>query len=505
MEDIFVNRSSWWPLWRTNLDLVWGSAETDTLRSFAALALSGLEPTLLAILLVAFATATGDRRRFLPPVELHVVHNDELAGSEHGLSCLMILGLCYLNHLQPRRAWSVYRRANSLLQLNGIHLRHKGSPKRESIFWQLFHADRWVSLMIGLPYMVLDHLTDVSIGTVEELSASTYLYRHLAVLTGRVVDCLNEAKGPSLATALQVEEHMHDILTQLPLGYLDIKHIRTCEDQEEKMTRLYRSVHLHQLRAYLHVSFFLRPSRSDRYDYSRMTCVNDSRKLVEAYVEIFATNPAAASDGCVLNCTAFTAAVVLLIHATGIDGRDDGTPVARPRASYDWQLIYRTLDALKYGQSGIAGALCRQCYDALATLIKCARSDSVEKATIVLPYFGTVTCKPVTHHDRPFAAAEPHRGTMQAIATPDSMAPAISDPSLAGTFAGNGNGDLPFDGIQFDYTGPFTHEGPLTSWLPSEWPGMQTTAGGEMAWNGDFGANNQWDWINADLPPSMMF
>ncbi|KAK3648242.1 hypothetical protein LTR56_007655 [Elasticomyces elasticus] len=69
---IFETRSSWWPLWRKSLDLVWGSAETTTLKSFATHAIAEADPCLLAILLVAFATATGDRKRFLSPVEAHM-------------------------------------------------------------------------------------------------------------------------------------------------------------------------------------------------------------------------------------------------------------------------------------------------------------------------------------------------------------------------------------------------------------------------------------------------
>ena len=34
---------------------------------------------------------------------------------------LMGLGLCLMSALRPRRAWMVYRKANTLLQLAGIH------------------------------------------------------------------------------------------------------------------------------------------------------------------------------------------------------------------------------------------------------------------------------------------------------------------------------------------------------------------------------------------------
>lgn len=132
MSALFDDKSSWWPLWRESLGLVWGGTDSTTLRMFAAQALTDGHPCLLGILLVALAISTGDLRTYLLPVERRILNDDELAGTEHGLSCLMALGLCYMNALQPRRAWTVYRRANTLLQLNGIHLTANRQSRSQS-------------------------------------------------------------------------------------------------------------------------------------------------------------------------------------------------------------------------------------------------------------------------------------------------------------------------------------------------------------------------------------
>lgn len=70
----------------------------------------------------------------------------------------MGLGLIYLNIMQPHRALNIYRRANGLLQLNEIHRTVERSKKTQSIFWQIFLADRRVSLIVGLPYSVTESL-----------------------------------------------------------------------------------------------------------------------------------------------------------------------------------------------------------------------------------------------------------------------------------------------------------------------------------------------------------
>lgn len=114
-DDILDNQSSWWPLYRGTLGLVWGEEECESLRAFALQGLKAKHPSLLGILLTSLAISTGDLQRYLPAVERRIVNVDEYAGCEYGLGCLMALGLCYISSLQPRRAWTIYRRANALL------------------------------------------------------------------------------------------------------------------------------------------------------------------------------------------------------------------------------------------------------------------------------------------------------------------------------------------------------------------------------------------------------
>lgn len=222
MTDILDNHSSWWPLYREAMSLHWSSEEEGgSLRSLAMQAFSEGHPSLLALLLVCFAISTGELQRYLPPVERRVLSDDDYAATEYGFNAMMATGLCYMGSLQPRRAWTIYRRANSLLQLHGLHQKRR-SLKQEHVFWQLFHADRWVSLIIGLPYMMPDHFCDVTLPPKEETSTHVWLYRNFALITGRLVDTLHSVKGPSLAAAMAVDEELESIIPELPKGFLDL-------------------------------------------------------------------------------------------------------------------------------------------------------------------------------------------------------------------------------------------------------------------------------------------
>lgn len=508
-DDILDNKSSWWPLYRDTLGLVWGEEECESLRAFAVQALKAKHPSLIGILLTSLAISTGDLQKYLPAVERRIVNVDEYAGCEYGLGCLMALGLCYISSLQPRRAWTIYRRANALLQLNGLHVRRK-TEKHELLFWQLFHADRWVSLMIGLPYCISEDFCDVAVQSMGEISPGTWLYRQLGLLTGLVIDCLQNVKGPTWTSILRVEERMDEIKAQLPVQYMDLNDIRTCTDLSDKYTRLYRLIHWHQLRAHIHLPFLLRSGTQERYRFNRECCVEDCRRLLEGYLEIFDTDPAVAAFGTVLNFTAFVAAVIVLMNVACYQQ----TPQAQ--ADQDWRMLYRVMDAIKHGgTTDVAGLICRKCHTALEQLVSSARlpDEGEIPKRVVLPYFGTlIITKPVSQSVSGRAADQPDQSVQAATMTGDRRDWTTSTTvtsALSTTFnvgmngpAMNTNismhdGQNPGAGLSFAYNGPF---------LPPDDPfgyGSLPVTGSGFGWFDDFDMGADWSWLTADLPPTV--
>ncbi|EME83161.1 uncharacterized protein MYCFIDRAFT_174639 [Pseudocercospora fijiensis CIRAD86] len=548
METIFNQYSSWWPLYRDTLGLLWGKAY-DSLRSFAGEILRAPSPSALALLLVSFAIGTGDRQRFLPVVEKTVVNDDEYASTEAGLNCLMAVRcppsvvivfiekkivLHTIDHqasaLQPRRAFLVYRRATSLLQLSNMHSR-RTSDRHDAIFWPLFHADRWASLMIGLPYSLPDHIYD----------PGDYLYKRLGIITGKVIDCLQSIKGAHLSATIKVEEEMEAVKSQLPSGYLDLNDIRMCTNLPEKYTRLYRVVHFHQLRAYVHLPFFFRSEEEPRYDFSRRTVVEDSTRLLEAplvslwlriafprlgfmltllpftfrYLEVFETDPVMASNGTVMNFTAFTAAVVLLLDLVGYGAREE--PGSRPHSAardHKLHLVYRTLDAIKAGsETKISGLLCRKCYESLQHLLRSAYDVEGSEDRFVLPYFGVITmikkgqCESLEADMVKKQLEQQQQSTPSAPPTFDhTLAQHLSTSELAP--AGQANNldmhDPNFGlGMSFAYQGPFLAGSAADYWGFEDSDMMNFATHTSMGWNGDASTGADWNWLNSDLPPNL--
>lgn len=391
MKDIFQHRSDWWSGWRQSLALSWGDEEDATLESFAARAFASGHPSLLANLLICFSIGADDQSKYLPLVERWILYDDELAGCDAGLQCLMGLGLILLSIMQPRRAWNVFRRANGLLQLSGIHRARNRSERTELLFWQLFHADRWASLIVGLPYSVPERLCNLRIPPISASPPATFHYRHFAVLTGRVIDCLQDVNGWSLSTVIQVQEQMDSITAQLPHGYLDLSQIAVCANSTERYTRLMRVAHVNQLKSLLHLPLFLqRTENNDAHEYSRKICVSGSRLLLEAYLQVHAGS--LFPNGVTANLesfAAFTSAIILFLNllSTRHHELSDQGP-----AGHDEYLIQSTMAAIKDCSTAPSALLCRQCYTSLETLVASSRElAGGDVRNVVLPFFGTVS------------------------------------------------------------------------------------------------------------------
>ncbi|PPJ53218.1 hypothetical protein CBER1_11752 [Cercospora berteroae] len=394
------------------------------MRAFVAETIVDNDPSVLALLLVCFALSTSDYQRYLPPVEEHIVNIDRYAGTAHGLNTLMALGLCY------------------------------------------------VSLMIGLPYTLPDHFCDLTVAPLATLEPATWLYRQLCIVSGRIIDLLqrHDTRGPILSSALAIEERISEIRAELPTEYLDMDQVRACLDPLDKSTRLYRVVHVHLLHVYVHLPFFFRSEKEARFAFSRQRCIDESRELLVAYLEIFDTDHRMAANGTVLNLTAFTAAAVVLLGQTdyGRSCQKHYHEIQPPRQVQDLDLIIRTRDMIKCAaETKIAGRLSAKCYEALSALMSSAQSSDVNPHHVVLPYFGTVT---ITHRMSPgIQPSETQRtdgqdrepGSMPAAhraETQPAMQPRMMDTDLGAACPDIASIPWRQDvswGTSFTYSGPF--------------------------------------------------
>lgn len=237
-----------------------------------------------------------------------------------------------------------------------------------------------------------ENLCDLYIPPIEKTTPVEYHYRHMTLLTGRVIDCLQSVQGPSLSTAIAIDEQIDEVTGHLPSGYVDLAQISVCQDAKEKYIRIFRVAQIHQLKSFLYLPLFLQPTGygqgHDRQGYARTACVSSARAVLEAFMEIYESNPSTASidNGIKLTgFTALTAAVILFLSLTG--------ELRGEQRRHDEGLINRTNVALEGCSEGKPRSLCGQCHTTLETLVASSRAigrgAAVQKVTV--PYFGVLS------------------------------------------------------------------------------------------------------------------
>ena len=108
----------------------------------------------------------------------------------------MLQGVWHSNAGKPRRAWLCFRRALDIALLMGLHrisrfstkgLNTAHSERLREIWWFIFEADRYIALILGLPYGISNKHCDLELGGQNTSLEGIYL-RKLAIITAEIVD-----------------------------------------------------------------------------------------------------------------------------------------------------------------------------------------------------------------------------------------------------------------------------------------------------------------------------
>ncbi|KAH8426599.1 uncharacterized protein LDX57_004334 [Aspergillus melleus] len=479
---IFNSRSGWWEVWREAFGLAWGHMSDSSLEKFATRAVRSGRPSSLGSLLICFAFSTGEHDRYLAPVERWALSDEGLSAHEEDFQCMMGLGLGLLSALQPRRAWIVYRKANTLLQLAGIHRTHRRSESLDLVFWQLFGADRWASLLVGLPYSVPDRLCDLYIPPLDQSSPIIFHSRHMTLLTGRVIDCLQSSEGLSLAAVVAVGEEIDKVTSQLPRDYLSMGQIFACREVKEQSARLYRLMQIYQLKTFLYLPLFLQDCeieqrqeqnlyQSQRHGarFSRVACVDNARSLLESFLALYNLDPAKAIMDNSVKLTGFTALAAAVVVFLNLLADHPTSTVSESGNESDRILIRRTIEVLQTLSEGQPRSLCGQCHQALADLIHSSQTlNRGGSRQIAVPYFGLVEISRGGDHEASTNSSGTHEQHMASL----DFLTAEPDPGVENNHVSDLSDNDPlafptfFDDVVFTYEGPWGIPD-----MESFWPG----------------------------------
>ncbi|KAI2482891.1 Brassinin detoxification factor 1 [Pyrenophora tritici-repentis] len=403
---ILNSNSEWWQTWRRKCS---GTSGTEqSLPRFAAHALTTGNIGAIATVVLAVGISSSDdyddAERYFEAVDRWFLSDDEYAASLEGIECLILKSKWYADVGQPRRAWIAYRKGLMYAQLMGLHRKRTSSAAHESIWWSLYHGDRFLSLLLGLPYGISDAHCDL---TMPELSEAPYIHPMVAMtklsqLAGKVIDRNQGVAEQSFAWALQLDQELEDLWKRLDPVWIDYTELLADAkaNAAELRERIMGQMVFHQIRVYLHLPFMLKSALNSRFSYSRIACLNGSREVLRLYQSLRTGTVEPLYECKAIDFIGFTAAVLLLLGLlnTTMPPQPSAIPSAKD-IEEDVRLIEISIDIFRRASSEKGGRVAAQSAQVLEKMMgkfKGTTDDcdnSHEQSDFVIPYFGTVSIK----------------------------------------------------------------------------------------------------------------
>ena len=409
--------------------------------------------------------------RFVSTVNKLVVVDDEIAATVEGIECMALEAKYQVNMGRPRRAWLLYTRAISFAQLLGFHRlanhpdKNSNDYKRQVSIWQhLVLGDRFMSLVLGLPYSVPDafctpymNSNNNPVSIPKPYNDADGYIQHSLQLIGRLVDRNQSVTPMAYSATLSLDQQLDDLAAAQDPSWWTTEMFPGALS-EDHFDRLQVQFFHYQIKVLLHMPFMLRPhnTHDKRYQYSHTQALEGARGMIR-YYEALRTNKSLGPYICkLLDFQTFTAAMLLVLNLCGYSAQHrSATSIPQPDLEQDQrdsEMIDLTISLLRGAAEEVGGVVAAQSAQALEMIArvrhmtpemaKACTIEEMERSTcqISVPYFGTITIgagkqfipiKPGTYPkpgEKPLKPASvPNQNV--GLPTPPSLASSSSQPS----------------------------------------------------------------------------
>ena len=337
-------------------------------------------------------------------VDRLIISDDYFAATLPGIECHMIFTKYHMNEGRPRKAWLVNRRAIEFAQLSGMHLStakppHPGDTlfeRRLRTWCQMICNDRFISLILGLPYVVSDGALAPQVEMAVRRKASvldTYMLQ-LGVIAGKIIDRNQDHDKLSLSSTMRLEQDLEDIEKQTP-GYWWDPNTHNTQDERyyERITMQFTH---YTLRLIIHMPFMLKFSTDRKFQYCHSAAVESAQNGLQLY-KILRTR--VKPYFCkICDFFAFMMAMLLAIHLIGRSGEVVNSSKEQNRR--DWALLSEITALLRHAGTESGGAVASESANILENIIRCHEDGRFsaqvwdQACKITVPYFGTITVGP---------------------------------------------------------------------------------------------------------------
>ena len=343
-----------------------------------------------------------------------VLGDDELAGTVDGVECFILRAKYELNCGRIRKSWLTQRRAISLAELAGIPKRPANpmtdmsqSIRRESLWKFLYLSDRYLSLLLGLPYGPTEIHSDwgnnggaYAQGT-NNLDFKEHYASRLASIMGHIIDRNQQLPSNNM---LPLTFKIEGELTELAASMADDWWKTDFElgpTGKQIYCQLLPQFWHHQARAFLHLPFMLKATTDRRFEYNKTATLESARAMIACYRVV---RPALGFGSLIckmVDFLAFTGAMILVLNLLDHHGKSDVSD--HSETDRDQELILITTSLLQRASVETNGLVVTQAAKALEMFsdIKglfspLRKMESPCTAKIVIPFFGTVVFGPGT-------------------------------------------------------------------------------------------------------------
>ncbi|KAL1862397.1 hypothetical protein Plec18170_001223 [Paecilomyces lecythidis] len=338
-----------------------------------------------------------------------IINDDDFAATFPGIECQMLLSKYHTNVGRPRKAWLACRHAIEYAQLTGLHLltakpRRPGDElyeRRLRLWTNLVSSDRFLSLILGLPYSVPDDAYSKQVQAIIQGQMSNFerYVARIGVFMGQVIDRNQRPGEMSLPETLRLDQELEEMTKEMPSNWWD----PNASDQytiSENCDRLMSLFYHNFLRSLLHLPFMLKSNSDKRCKYCRDAALESSRSGLDAYNHLRALagiNPYICK---VLDFFAFTLGMLLVVHLLG--SSEELENYSRMQDEKDWQLVNKTTDSLRRAAAESGGTVAAQSVNILGMICDngqsadscCDSASGSRSCKITVPFFGTITVAP---------------------------------------------------------------------------------------------------------------
>ncbi|KAF2112471.1 hypothetical protein BDV96DRAFT_614309 [Lophiotrema nucula] len=434
LNQILNSNTEWWEVWRKKCS---GTSNGQSLPQFAARALAENNIGAIGTVILSVGVCADDDNvdKYIDAVDRWVLSDDEYAATLEGMECLILKAKWYADVGQPRRAWIAHRKGLMYAQLMGLHRKRTSSAAHESIWWSLYHGDRFLSLLLGLPYGVLDTHCDLTLPEMPgEFMAPLIFMNRISILAGKVIDRNQGIAEQSFAWALQLDQELEDLYKKLDPRWLEITELLSDPESNaaDLRERLMGQMVYHQIRVYLHLPFMLKSQSNSRFTYSRTACLNGSRAVLKLYQALRAGQTQPLYECKAVDFIGFTAAVLIMLGLFNF-GASAGTMSAKDQET-DIRLIEISIDIFRRASSEKGGKVALQSAEVLEKMLKKlkidvgqAHADGTEQdchdlTDFVIPYFGTISIRRGGRRAMP-PPRPSHKGPVMVAPSPSQLTP----------------------------------------------------------------------------------